>query len=218
MFEIETVDVRGVATKVFKHAPLSLRAVWESSAVHAGAEYLVYEDERTTFAEAHGRVRALATWLRHQGVEQGDRVAIATRNYPEWALAFWAAQVLGATVVPLNAWWSGPELAYGLRDSGAVVLFADRERAERLEGQLDGTAVRRTVLIRADGAADGVPWAEVVATREEPLPEVDIGRDDDAAIMYTSGTTGRAKGGAADPPQLRLLPDAGVLPGRPGRH
>ena len=194
LFEIETVDVRGVPTKVFKHAPQSLRTVWEGSAVHAEKDYLVYEDERITFAEAHRQVRALSTWMRDDGVRQGDRVAIATRNYPEWVVAFWAAQVLGATAVPLNAWWTGAELAYGLQDSGAVVLFADSERAERVAPHLADTDVRSTVLVRGANAVDGVPFDDAIAVADVPLPEVEIAADDDATIMYTSGTTGRPKG------------------------
>jgi long-chain acyl-CoA synthetase len=192
-FEIETVDVRGVPTKVFKHAPVSLAAIWAGSSLHGDSDYLVFEGERLTFGSAHRQVSSLATWLRNEGVAPGDRVAIATRNYPEWVLAFWAAQALGATAVPLNAWWTGPELAYGLKDSGSVVLFADRERAERILPHLDDTAVRRTVLIRTDGL-DGIPFSDVVATAGEPVPDVAIDPDDVATIMYTSGTTGRPKG------------------------
>ena len=76
--------------------------------------------------------------------EPGDRVAIATRNLPEWVVAFWAAQAIGAVAVPLNAWWTGPELAYGLADSGSVALFVDDERAERIAPHLGETSVRAT--------------------------------------------------------------------------
>ena len=94
MFEIQTVDIRGVPTKVFVNAPPSLRAIWEMSAAFADNVYLVYEDERITFADAHRGVRSVVRWLLEQGVEQGDRVAIATRNYPEYATAptAWIAQ------------------------------------------------------------------------------------------------------------------------------
>ena len=146
MFEIQTVDIRGVPTKVFVNAPPSLRAIWEMSAAFADNVYLVYEDERITFADAHRGVRSVVRWLLEQGVQQGDRVAIATRNYPEYAIAFWAIQAVGAVAVPLNAWWTGPELAYGLTDSGSVVLFADGERAERVAPHLGETKVRATVL------------------------------------------------------------------------
>lgn len=193
-FEIETVDVRGVPTKVFVHAPNSLRDIWGMSAPHGDNDYLVYGDDRITFAEAHAQAGAVAAWLHHAGVHARDRVAIATRNVPEWAIAFWASQLLGATVVPLNAWWSGPELAYGLQDSGAVALVVDAERAERLAPHLADTDVRSTLLVRGAGAVDGTTFEDAIRTPAAELPDPGIDPDDVAAIMYTSGTTGRPKG------------------------
>ena len=60
------------------------------------------------------------------------------RNLPEWIMAFWGATLAGAIVVPLNAWWSGEELRYGLEDSGSKVAFVDSERAERIRPVLGG--------------------------------------------------------------------------------
>ena len=187
-FAIETVDIRGVPTKVFVNAPPSLRAIWDGSAAHGENVYLVYEDERTTFTEAHKRVRALAAWLGDHGVAKGDRVALAMRNYPEWAIGFWAIQALGGVAVPLNAWWTGPELSYGLADSGARVLLGDDERLERIRPLLDETQVEHILEVRTPA------WDDVVNGADPPLPTVDLGPEDDATIMYTSGTTGRPKG------------------------
>ncbi len=181
MFDIVETEVGGRPMRVFRDAPPSLRTIWDLSAVHGDATYLVYEDRRHTFAEAHEVVAALAGHLLGLGVAKGDRVAIAMRNLPEWPLAFWAATSIGAVVVPLNAWWTGPELAYGLADSGARVLVADEERVERLQPHLAGTPVEHLLT-----SVEGFPAAT--------LPEVDLGPDDDATIMYTSGTTGRPKG------------------------
>jgi acyl-CoA synthetase (AMP-forming)/AMP-acid ligase II len=199
LFEIVEEDVRGTPTRVFKGAPPSLRAVWLASAVHDDKTFLVYKDERYSFAESHRIVNALAQRLGIYGVQPGDRVAIAMRNYPEWAFAFWAAISVGAVVVPLNAWWTGPELAYGLSDSGSVVLFADEERAERLAPLLGQTAVRQVVLARterylpnAETFADALGDLDVAA-----LANIDVEPDDDATIMYTSGTTGKPKGAVA---------------------
>ncbi len=195
-FEIVTTEVLGVPMRVFRHQPTSLRQIWEGSTVHGDAVYLVYEDERITYAQAHRMVRSLAHRLADvHGVRRGDRVAIATRNYPEWAIAYWATVSLGAVAVPLNAWWTGPELAYGLVDSGAVVLVADDERAERLASHLDDTAVRAVLLVRTDrDVAHAESFAAAVTGDDPPLPPVTIEPDDDATIMYTSGTTGRPKG------------------------
>ena len=105
LFEIVEVEVDGTALRVFKNAPPSLRAIWQLSAGHGEATYLVYKDDRYSYARAHEVVDALARHLAGTyGVVPGDRVAIAMRNYPEWALAFWATASLGVVVVPLNAW------------------------------------------------------------------------------------------------------------------
>ena len=133
LFEMEERDIRGVSTRIWKHAPSSLRAVMDMSLGHGDAVFLVYEDERTTFAEHYRIACTLAHRLRDTfGIQQGDRVAIIMRNLPEWVMAFWAATLAGAIVVPLNAWWSGEELRYGLEDSGSKVAFVDTERVERI--------------------------------------------------------------------------------------
>lgn len=197
-FEIVDIDVRGVALRAFRGTPPSLRAIFEASAAHGDSTYLVYEDERYSYADAHRIVAALAQQLADvHGVRKGDRVAIAMRNYPEWAFSFWAAAVLGAVAVPLNAWGTGPELAYGLADSGARVLFADGERLDRVAPLLGDTAVETVIAARADDLPDdALRFAEVVASGAgvTGLPPVEIEPDDDATVMYTSGTTGRPKG------------------------
>jgi long-chain acyl-CoA synthetase len=195
LFAIDVVDIHGVPTKVFRNAPPSLRTIWDLSAAFAANDYLVYGDERVTYADAHRDVRAVARWLRDQNIRPGDRVAIATRNLPEWAVAFWAVQAIGAVAVPLNAWWTGPELAYGLSDSGAVALVVDDERAERIVPHLGETAVRASALVRSErDVPGGVPWAGIVGGDGPPLPDPVVDPDADAAIMYTSGTTGKPKG------------------------
>src|SRR5947209_18917161 len=132
-FEIEVVEIRGVPTRTWKNAAPNLRTVFERSLAHGDKSFIVYEDERMTFNEHYARAASFARYLVDElGVEKGDRVAIAMRNFPEWPVAFWGAAVAGAVVVPLNAWWTGEELAYGLADSGSTVLFADAEREERL--------------------------------------------------------------------------------------
>lgn len=199
IFEIVEQDVRGAPTRVFRLAPESLRSIWDASAAYGDRDFLVYGDERYTFAEAHRLVAGLAgRMVGTYGVQQGDRVAIAMRNHPEWVVAFWATVSVGAVAVPLNAWWSGPELEYGIRNSGSVVLVADEERAERLDGRLGDTAVRHVVLVRSDSEGPGTePFSSAIASGVVSLPAVQIDPDDDASIMYTSGTTGHPKGAVA---------------------
>ena len=86
----------------------------ELSALHGDKDFLVYEDERITFAEHFRTVATLAHALVDRfGITKGDRVAIAMRNLPEWVIAFWASISVGAVVVPLNAWWTGPSSPTG---------------------------------------------------------------------------------------------------------
>ena len=189
MFEVGRATSRGTTTKVFTNAPPSLRAVWELSAAHGDAPYVVFEEDRWTDADAHRAVGRLARYLAGDlGVAKGDRVAIAMRNYPEWAVTLWAATSVGAVVVPLNAWWTGPELAYGLGHSGATVLVADRERLERLAPHLGDNPVSAVVAVRTDDVRAGtVRWDDALASgaggARDGLPAVEIGPEDDCTIM-----------------------------------
>jgi long-chain acyl-CoA synthetase len=192
LFEMDEVDIRGVPTRTWKHAPPSLRNILEISRFHGDATYLVYEDERTTFEEHFRQAATFARRLAERGVRKGDRVAIAMRNFPEWSAAFFGAASVGAVVVPLNAWWTSLELEYGLRDSGAKVLVADQERVERLTDALAGLGLTTIVVRGSGGGAE--TWESVLGTLGDTLPDADISPDDDATIFYTSGTTGRSKG------------------------
>ena len=142
---------------------------------------------------AHGHAIA-ATLIGDLGVQKGDRVAIAMRNYPEWITSFVGILAAGAVAVPLNGWWTGEELVYGLEDSGATVMIADPERLERVADDLAGLGV---TPVLARGRLEGVlAYDDVVAARR-PAPTVAIEPDDDATILYTSGTTGHPKGAVA---------------------
>src|SRR3954467_14275302 len=130
--EVVEETIRGVKLKVWKNQPPTLRAVAEMAKDHGAKDFLVYEDERATYDAFHRAVAAFAIELQAQGVVKGDRVSVIMRNVPEWVVAFYAAASLGAIVTPLNAWWTGPELEYGLTDSGSKVAVMDAERYQRL--------------------------------------------------------------------------------------
>ena len=191
-FHTTTEVIRGVPLKSFAAAPPHMRAVWEMTAGNGDKEYLVYEDERYTYAEVHAQVRKLAAHLVANGVKRHDRVAIAMRNYPEWVVSYWACMSIGAAAVGMNAWWTPPEMEYALNDSEPRVLIADDERLERF---LHMPAQRPMHIIAVRSERLGLPWASVMA-EDDPgsLPAVEIDGDDDATIFYTSGTTGFPKG------------------------
>ncbi|HEX3917783.1 MAG TPA: AMP-binding protein, partial [Caulobacteraceae bacterium] len=93
--EMEEIVIRGVATRVWKNLPPSLRSVAEAGRVHGDKIFLVHEDERVSFEAFFRAVSALAHDLAARGVVKGDRVAIIMRNIPEWPVAFYAAASLG---------------------------------------------------------------------------------------------------------------------------
>jgi long-chain acyl-CoA synthetase len=207
-FAMSATEVNGIPMRIFDAAPANLRDFYLMTvAVRAEDRtltYVVYEDERYSYADIAADVRSLAHALRTQfDVQPGDRVAIAMRNYPEWVTAYWATVCIGAAVVGMNAWWTPAEMEYGLSDSHPKVLIADDERLERANpvlANLRTTAPLGVIRVRSnrmDGAlADSHAWAEIVTRDGAPstLPDAAIDPNDDACIFYTSGTTGFPKG------------------------
>lgn len=202
---MEEVVIEGVLTRSWKHAPATARNVLETGRQFGTREFLIYENERVTFDAFWRAAAAVARELQRFGLAKGDRVAIIMGNLPEWAAVFYGAAVAGAIVTPLNAWWTGAELEYGLVDSGARFVFADTERFGRLaERFINCPAVERLYVSRAPDGLDhplAVRLEDLIGSAGEwpdlsdaPLPEVAIAPDDDVTILYTSGTTEKPKG------------------------
>jgi long-chain acyl-CoA synthetase len=192
-YELRTETIDGTPCRVFVHAPASLRAMYQESV--SDREFIVYDDERMTFAEVWREVGRIGAVLTDDlGVRPGDRVAIAMRNYPEWMTTFGAVTSIGAIAVAMNALWGPEEMEFGLADCGATVLVADEERVGRSRGFAAGLGLR-TVVVRPSGPADVPVLAELTASRADAeLPPVDVGPDDPATLFYTSGSTGHPKG------------------------
>ena len=197
VFELETVSVHGNPLRVFKNAPRSLRDVWQTAAKRGDIPYLIFDDVVTTFTQADMQVQSLAAWLQSQGIQQGDRVAVGMRNYPEWVIAYWATQTIGAVLVSLNAWWVADELRYALTDSGARAVVVDGERQERMsDALLRELDIDIAVATRGESRAGWATWEEVTSNSHPDVRDVQIETDDIATILYTSGTTGSPKGAA----------------------
>ncbi len=191
---VDREDIRG-PVQTFVNAPTSLRQVYEDAA--SDVEFVVAEDQRWTFAEFWNDAATIGHLLVHDlGVRKGDRVAISMRNYPEWMLAFAAATSVGAIAVAMNSLWNADEIAYGLTDSGAKVLFADAERLALVESMAEPIEGLQVVAVRHTGspAADVELAVRMAEIGSVPMPEVDIAPTDSALILYTSGSTGHPKG------------------------
>jgi len=195
-FEVIAVEHDGVTDRTFKNAPSDIRQLF-ATARGLDQTFIVYEDEDWTFAEVMEEADALGHALVHHfGVQPGDRVGIAMRNYPEWIISFAAILSIGAISVSMNAWWTAPEMEYAVNDSQLSVLIGDTERIERGADACQRANVRM-IGVRLDVLAPLAPnvehWHDVVV-RGVAMPEVELSADMDATILYTSGTTGFPKG------------------------
>jgi long-chain acyl-CoA synthetase len=204
MFEVVTEEVLGRPMQVYAQRMPSLRSVAEVGLLRGDdATFIVYGDRTYGFGTFVQMANGVAHALRDRyGVGKGDRVAVLSQNNPEWCLAFWATVQQGAVLVGLNGWWTTDEIEYGLQDSGAKVLVADRKRFERIAGSLDGTRdLEHVFLVDCSPADVGLAddprvhgFSELTGSPTSEFVDEEIAEDDPAVIFYTSGTTGRPKG------------------------
>ena len=152
-FEIVVDVVAGYPMQVYKQRMSSLRELMTQNAARADVDWVVQEDRRFNYGEHDRLARVLASSLAQLGVQRGDRVALVAANVPEWVITWWACAVLGATLVPLNAWWKAEELEFGLADSEAKVLIGDARRIALVRDRLASLPALQHVFV-IDGPGD----------------------------------------------------------------
>jgi|TARA_B110000285_G_scaffold171432_1_gene191917 long-chain acyl-CoA synthetase len=196
--EVETVTIDGLDLSVFAHVPTNLGELYKLGLETGDQTFLVYQKERFSFAESLDLALRMARVLKEKyEIQLGDRVAICARNSPEWCIAYMAITLVGAIAVPMNSWWKGPELKYGLSDSDSKLIFLDPARLDLIQPILDSLHVQ--IVMFKPEAESAFPEFYDLARSVEPLSqdelnEIEISPEDKASIMYTSGSTGMPKG------------------------
>ncbi len=197
-FPVQEKLIGGENRRVFGGLPDNLRDYYVSVAGYADKDCLVDGDRRYSFNDVLRQSASLSHTLADRyRVKKGDRVAIAMCNAPEWCISFMAITALGAVVVPMNSWWQGEELVYGLQDSGTSLAIVDGTRYVRMASWLEESGL--PVICMDTGGAplpDGVDRLEPLLDGSKPcsFPEVGIEPGDLATLLYTSGSTGKPKG------------------------
>jgi acyl-CoA synthetase (AMP-forming)/AMP-acid ligase II len=183
--------------RYYVNAPATLPAALGAARQHGEREFLLYEGERRSFSELMAEADLIANALQARGIRKGDRVAIAMRNYPEWMVAFIGITQMGAVIVPVNSWGQPADIAYTLEDAGARLVFCDQQRYDGVAQWLQDNDVD-AVIARPAQRDDPRGWDAFLegARGVAPAP-VALTSDDLAMIMYTSGTSGKAKGAAS---------------------
>ena len=197
-FSTEQVEIQGISYKAFSKAPKNLREFYQTClGEEEDKDFLVYQDERYTYKQTLQAASNLSFLLVDKfDIKKGDRVAISMRNYPEWAISYLAITSMGAIVVPMNSWWQGSEMEYALKDCGASLLICDQERHDHIEPFLPKLNLN-VILVRPTHEVSGdiEIYEELIKKLgNKEIPTVEVLPDDDASIMYTSGSTGYPKG------------------------
>lgn len=199
-FEIVREEVRGRPAWVFRERIRSLRALLEATERFGDRVYLVEGDLRLGFDAHLALVRRVADGLaRDYGIGPGDRVALFSANRWEWIVSFWAVSWLGAIPCLMNGFWTEEEFVDAVALVEPALVLLDRPRRERVKGVLGDVPVLELetdfdALCAGsgrddDGRADGAQRAGRSAAGPAPA----VGEDDPAFLIFTSGTTGRAK-------------------------
>ena len=192
-FERVAVAVNGHNYLAYRNAFPNLPALINAGRGHGPREFMVYENDRWTFDRFFHAVDALAASLQYTAkLQAGDRVALAMRNRPEWAVAFAAIVLIGAVPAPLNSYGLHDELMANLNDLQPKLLICDPERFARVQDDLASLACKAIVV-------DGTPqdgsfsWSSMLAASNMAHVTPKLEATSAALVLFTSGASSQAK-------------------------
>ncbi len=200
-FAAAPVDIDGVNYNQFIHQPAHLRDMLLGMMQdHLDQNFIVYGDERLTFGQTFGKIAQLTQVLCNDyGISKGDKVAISMRNYPEWVIAYIAIISVGGVACAMNAWWTAEEVEQAFKITGSKLAICDSSRANRIETFNQDMAIK-LIVVRDDNPArkDAARFEEAIADKDPSvIVPIEITQDDDAHIIFTSGSSGFPKAALA---------------------
>jgi long-chain acyl-CoA synthetase len=194
-FEVVEIELTGRLTKVYRHAFAHLPALLHAARAHGDKPFMVYEGVTWSFTRFFAAADALGARLQSQlGIRPGDRVALAMRNQPEWAVGFVALGLIGAVPAPLNSFGLRDELLDALRTVQPRLLICDAARLAHVADDLPALdCLAMVVDLSPNQRGAALDFNAFLAAGAPALSAAEPAPDDPALILFTSGASSQAK-------------------------